>query len=254
MDLASATEAFARGYATARSLTYPYLAEPVHGLWLLRDRPARRRARSAELIGAQPDPDAIWQAADGIDESWAVSVVEPEDPEHPRAKPPAPGAYPASGLRRRGIEPLFVARPEAPAGEVGKPPTGIRIVRVHTAELAEQLRAANRGRRQLEPTDLTASRPARRLFAALGPDGPLGWVTSVHALPDAAFVASLFVLPAARRRGIGTALMQTLLHDATELGLLYSVLTASNAGALLYPRVGYRQIGTVHLFGPARTD
>jgi GNAT superfamily N-acetyltransferase len=254
MDLASATEAFARGYASARSLSYPYLPEHSHGLWLLRDRPARRRGRAAELVGAQPQPQAIWQAAAGIDESWAVSVVECEDPDQPRTKPAAPAQYAASGLRRRGIEPLFVARPgDARALLAGDPPAGVRLVRVRTAEMAERLRIANRGRRQVEPADLTSDRPLRRLFAALAGDEPLGWVTAIQARPDAAFVSNLFVLPAARRRGVGTALMQALLGDDAERCVRHSVLTASNAGALLYPRIGYRQIATVHLFGPARS-
>jgi predicted acetyltransferase len=60
----------------------------------------------------------------------------------------------------------------------------------------------------------------------------------------------MFVDPSHRRRGIGQALLSKMLWDDQAHGSKCSVLTATHAGALLYPRVGYERIGTLFMFGP----
>jgi predicted acetyltransferase len=56
------------------------------------------------------------------------------------------------------------------------------------------------------------------------------------------------VVAAQRRRGIGTALLAKMLRDDRAHGARQSVLLASHAGALLYPHVGYEQIGMLLMF------
>src|SRR5205085_2475048 len=46
-----------------------------------------------------------------------------------------------------------------------------------------------------------------------------------------------------RRKGIGRALLARMLRDDRDRKVVASVLLASHAGALLYPHVGYRQLG-----------
>ncbi|WP_258583812.1 hypothetical protein [Mesorhizobium sp. AR02] len=43
-----------------------------------------------------------------------------------------------------------------------------------------------------------------------------------------------------------------MLHDDRALGARCSVLAATHAGALLYPRMGYERIGMLLIFQPKR--
>ena len=62
----------------------------------------------------------------------------------------------------------------------------------------------------------------------------------------------MFVEPDFRRRGIGKSLLLRMLRDDRAAGATLSVLLASHAGALLYPTVGYQEIGKLLLFTPRR--
>jgi predicted acetyltransferase len=62
----------------------------------------------------------------------------------------------------------------------------------------------------------------------------------------------MYVAPAHRRHGIGGALLVKMLRDDRRLGFQQSVLLSSHTGALLYPRLGYRQIGLLYIFAPKR--
>jgi hypothetical protein len=46
--------------------------------------------------------------------------------------------------------------------------------------------------------------------------------------------------------------MSKMLHDDLALGSRCSVLAATHAGALLYPRMGYQRIGTLLIFQPKK--
>ena len=81
---------------------------------------------------------------------------------------------------------------------------------------------------------------------------PIGWVSSVATGSDARWVASLFVHPDYRRRGIGKSLMSAMLNEDARCGVAYSALLASQTGALLYPHLGYEQHGVLLLFHPPR--
>jgi GNAT superfamily N-acetyltransferase len=69
---------------------------------------------------------------------------------------------------------------------------------------------------------------------------------------DVGSVLNLYVRTEHRRKGIGTALMTTLLADDRRNRIVASTLLASHTGAKLYPRVGYRPIATLYLFGGKR--
>ena len=90
-----------------------------------------------------------------------------------------------------------------------------------------------------------------RQYVALEGDEIVGRVRSVDAI-GATWCADMYVSPSHRRRGIGQALLCRMLRDDRTRGSKSSVLTASHAGALLYPRVGYERIGTLLMFAPKR--
>jgi predicted acetyltransferase len=86
---------------------------------------------------------------------------------------------------------------------------------------------------------------------ALEGEDIVGRVRSVNAV-GATWCADMYVSPSHRRRGIGRALLSKMLQDDRARGSNCSVLTASHAGALLYPRVGYERIGTLFMFAPRK--
>jgi len=72
----------------------------------------------------------------------------------------------------------------------------------------------------------------------------LGAGAETVALPT---VRSVFVDPAAERRGIASSIMARLESDALDHGLREIVLTATLSGASLYERLGYRALGRERL-------
>ena len=63
------------------------------------------------------------------------------------------------------------------------------------------------------------------------------------AVDDATWVSNRYVEPKYRCRGIGRSLLARMLRDDRARGATALILLSSHAGALLYPAVGYEQIG-----------
>jgi GNAT superfamily N-acetyltransferase len=59
-------------------------------------------------------------------------------------------------------------------------------------------------------------------------------------------------MPAYRHRGIAAAMMRHILAEARAMGYSASMLLASDDGTPLYRRLGYRALGMVQVFVPAR--
>ena len=116
-----------------------------------------------------------------------------------------------------------------------------------TAELANRLTKVTR-KRQVLPEHLTKNAPLRQ-YVALDGEKPIGWVQSI-VVEDATWVSNMHVDPAYRRRGIGRSLLARMLRDDRAHGATFSALLSSHTGALLYPRVGYEQIGELLLYTP----
>jgi GNAT superfamily N-acetyltransferase len=121
---------------------------------------------------------------------------------------------------------------------------------VRTPSLAAQLGKVTRTR-PISSNLLGDDAPFRQYMALDGED-IVGRVRSVDAV-GATWCADMYVDPSHRRRGIGQVLLCRMLRDDRARGSKCSVLTASHAGALLYPRVRYERIGTLFLFAPKRT-
>ncbi|HMO26255.1 MAG TPA: GNAT family N-acetyltransferase, partial [Tepidisphaeraceae bacterium] len=123
----------------------------------------------------------------------------------------------------------------------------VRIERVCTPELLERLNRSA-GRAMIRREHLECPKQIR-VYAALDGDKPIGWVRSIM-VGNTAWCASVFVQPSHRRRGIARAMLVRMLRDDRAAGANASVLLASHTGALLYPVVGYRSLGTLIMFNP----
>jgi GNAT superfamily N-acetyltransferase len=241
-DIEAAVDVFVHGYSADRSRTFPYEASRVGPLWLMRDaeRKNPRDYRGEEWVVhdvAAPEADAIVRqhARSG----FAISVViANEDPDGPTR-----AAYKSLGYRLLRTEGFFVHR----LRQIPSPPAVASVERVQTAERAAQLGKIIR-RLPIADDLLGDSAPFRQYVAVDGAD-IVGRVRSLDAV-GATWCSSMYVEPSHRRRGIGQALMSKMLHDDRARGSRYSVLAATHAGALLYPRMGYERIGTLLIFAP----
>ena len=238
-----AIEVFARGFCFTRSFTHPYLAEQVGQIWVVRDAPRKRgEYRREEWISYGATPEKIDETARkhtrGRFAICAICGVNESDQ-------PLREGFKALNYRLGATEPIMVhelkriPRFEKPA----------KIVRVTTADLADRVNKAA-GARQILPEHLGKDSPLRQ-YVALVDDKPVGWVRSID-VEGATWCADMYVVPAFRRRGIARAMMAQMLRDDRAHGSKLAVLTASHAGARLYPIVGYKQIGTLMLYTPKR--
>jgi GNAT superfamily N-acetyltransferase len=240
----AAVEVFVRGFCAGRSRTHPYEIHRLEDLWVLRDAP-RRNPRDLRV------------------EEWVVAGVEPRRV-NALARRKAQGRYFVSafsldhdsgeclrdeykslGYRLLRTEPLFIHD----LRRIPRCTSPARIERVTTPARAAELGQVTRTR-PIPYEQLTDDAPFRQ-YVALRDEAIVGWVRSVDA-GLGAWVSNMHVLPAHRRRGIGRALLSRLLRDDREQGFASSVLLASHSGALLYPHLGYQQIGLLWLLAPRK--
>lgn len=249
-ELERAIEVFVRGFGLARSRTYPYAAERVGRGWVLRDAPRRDPAkyRREEWVGHGLAPAALYQLAETHTRGrYALCVVraDGEDPE------PIRSAYRDLGFRLGGAEPFLQHR----LADLPDPDPSIPIERVGTRAQAERLRTAGGPRL---PAQAFAADGTFRQYQAVLDGVPVGWVASIEVPAGgsepgtSAWCSEMFVAPTHRRRGIGRALLARMLRDDRDRGLRRSVLSASQAGALLYPTVGYERLGELLVYTPIR--
>ena len=238
-----AIEVFARGFCFTRSLTHPYLAERVGQIWVVRDAPRKRgEYRREEWIAHGVTPEEIDETARkhtrGRFAVCAIYGVNESDQ-------PLREGFKALNYRLGGTEPIMVHELK----RIPRFDSSVEILRVTTADLAERVNKAARSR-QVLPEHLAKDSPLRQ-YVALVDDKPVGWVRSID-VEQATWCSDMYVMPEFHRRGIARAMMAQMLRDDRAHGSKLAVLTASHAGAKLYPIVGYKQIGTLMLYTPKK--
>ena len=238
-----AIEVFARGFCFTRSFTHPYLADRVGQIWVVRDAPRKRgEYRREEWIAHGTTPEEIDATARKHTRGrFAVCAIHGVDESDQVLR----SGFKALGYRLGGTEPVMVHELK----RIPRFDSPVEIVRVTTVDLAEQVNKAARFR-QILPEHLVDDSPLRQ-YAALVDDKPVGWVRSID-VGQATWCADMYVVPEFRRRGIARAIMAQMLRDDRVHGSKLAVLTASHAGAKLYPIVGYRQIATLMLYTPKK--
>ena len=239
-----AIEVFARGFCFTRSFTHPYLAERVGENWVVRDAPRKRgEYRREEWIAYGVAPEEIHATARKHTRGrFAVCAIHRVD----ESDQPLRAGFKALNYRLGATEPVMVHELK----RIPRFDNPVEIVRVTTADLAERVNKAARFR-QILPEHLLDDSPLRQ-YAALVDDKPVGWVRSID-VEQATWCADMYVVPEFRRRGIARAMMAQMLRDDRAHGSELAVLTASHAGAKLYPIVGYRQIATLMLYTPKKS-
>jgi GNAT superfamily N-acetyltransferase len=183
---------------------------------------------------------AAWRQTRGRFFVCAVRGIDESD-EKLRA------SYKELGYCLLATEPLFVHRLK----KIPRAAAAVTIEQVRTPEMAARFGKATRSR-PVAPNCLTKDAPFRQ-YVALDGEELVGWVRSVHA-GDSTWCSNMVVRPSHRRRGIGSALLARMLRDDRARGFKQSVLLSSHTGALVYPRVGYEQIGLLLIFAPKKQN
>ncbi|MDE2999918.1 MAG: GNAT family N-acetyltransferase [Gemmatimonadota bacterium] len=238
-----ALEVFARGYSFTRSFTHPYPASREGGIWVVRDAPRKRgKYRREEWIAHGVDAEEIHRTAmKNTRGQFGICAIcaTGESDAGMRAD------FKALNYRLNSTEPVMVHR----LRRIPRLADPLPIERVLTAETADVLNRTTRIR-QILPEHLSPDAPLRQ-YVALENDAPVGWVQSIE-VDASTWCSNMHVAPAARRRGIGRALMCRMLRDDRSHGSQLAVLTATHTGALLYSAVGYVQIGTLLFYTPKK--
>lgn len=142
-------------------------------------------------------------------------------------------------------------------------PAGVTVERVRTREALEDwVRAFGGGfgvdearlaeYRRL-PLSVAPAESAFRYYLARAGGAPVA--TSMwFPAEDAAVIDEIATAPALRRRGIGTAVTHAALRDAQVMGYRTAVLVASDAGARIYRRLGFKPYGRRHIYLQSSTD
>ena len=241
-----ALEVFVLGHCAVRSRTFPYEANRVGPVWVMRDAPRRRPRdyRKEEWIAHDVDPKEVDRIARRYTRGrfFVGAMLAQGEPDEPIRT-----AYKALGYRLLTSEGFFVQRLK----RIPASPCAALIARVRTPRLADRLAKVTRTRPI--PRDLLTDASPMRQYVALDGEDIVGRVRSLDAA-GGTWCADMYVSASHRRCGIGRALLTKMLRDDRTRGSKSSVLTASHTGALLYPHVGYERIGTLYMFAPRRAS
>jgi len=130
------------------------------------------------------------------------------------------------------------ARPPAPT-----PPPGITIGLVDDPPLLVPPTTERRRKRRDGEKAIAQFKPRPVWYAAARAGDKVVGRTTLLAGAETAGVYDVDVIREFRGRGIGTALVNTVLAQAKHLGYRSAVLSATGMGFNVYQRAGFREVG-----------
>ena len=126
----------------------------------------------------------------------------------------------------------------------------IPIVRIADQAHADAIGKAWR-RKQILSRDIGDENAIHRVYTIHDGQKYIGSCGSIR-VGNSSWISSLYVDADYRRKGLGTALMTRVMSDDRALGITKSVLLASHTGAMLYPQIGFHQLGTLYIYNPPK--
>ena len=245
MTLERAIDVFGEGFGYTRTFTHPFEYVRVGKLRVMRDKGRTKGTERVQEIlayGLPPD-EAVAEIRHYAPSKFFLCAIHDLGVDEVQIKE----RFKSHGFRLHGREPMFVRNVNQPL-ESDQP---WKVRRVSTLFDAEAIRKV--AGRQVLDEDIHDGDAKLRLYGCFDDDEPIGWVRSIRTHGDAAWVSNLHVVEPYRRRGVGSALMATMLQEDRKYGVQWSVLLASGAGAKLYPSLGYQQIGLLQMFSPIKS-
>lgn len=239
MTLEVATEIFVQAFSKGRSKTHPYLATRHNDLWVMRDGPGKKgNPRKIEVVACNLSPGETIRQVRELNLGWhflCAAYASESDFAETRKE------CKAHGYRALGTEWYFVHNLDPTRVPILESDPPVRLVT--SREQYATIQHRNRQPR--------AYRGDESRQYCIWDDFDFGWVHSVPHGPDN-WVSDLYVHQEFRGRGFGKALMSKLLLDDIALGVRSSVLVSSAAGRKIYPQLGYKEIGVLHVMCPAK--
>ena len=243
----AAIETFAGGWCYTRSFTHPYLATRLTPQVLqLHDAPrsnpnADVRRDEFVCFGCSPR-EALEISASAALGNFAICFVLPAGVDDTEVRK----EFKALGCRLGATEAFM----DNTLAHIEATEPIIPIVRIADQAHADAIGKAWR-RKQILSTDIGNENAVHRVYTIHDGEKYIGSCGSIR-VGDASWISSLYVDAAYRRKGLGTALMTRVMADDRAQGINKSVLLASHTGALLYPKLGFTQIGTLYIYNPSR--
>jgi GNAT superfamily N-acetyltransferase len=244
LKIDEALEGFARGFCFTRSFTHPYVPEKIGRVWVVRDAPRQSGDYRGEeyILHGLTAKEVDRMARKHTRGRFSVCALSAAGEDGDALKED----YKKLGYRLQCTEPMMVHSLKR-IPDFKEP---ARTERVTTQAVADELAKAARSR-QILPEHFAGDSPLRQYVARID-DEIVGWVRSVL-VNDMGWCSNMFVKPEFRRRGIARSLLARMLREDKSRGAKAAVLMASHTGAMLYPVVGYEQIGTLYVFKLPRT-
>src|SRR5262245_65295309 len=163
-DIEFAIEVFVHGHSAGKSRTFPYAAQRIERLWVMRDAPRKnpRDYRKEEWIAHAMDPRDAHAIARRHSRGrfFIGAIVRDGEPDAAIRS-----AYRSLGYRLLATEGFFLQRLK----RIPRPASQVLIKRVRTSELATRLGQATRSRPTPRPF-LAEEAPSRRNVALPGED------------------------------------------------------------------------------------
>jgi len=230
-----AIEIFVNAYCLAKSRTHPYVSSRHGDLWVMRDGPGKKRdPRKIEVVTHGIAPAEVVRQVQDLALGWHfVSYLHENQEDLTKIR----SQFRAIGYRAIATEWLFVHDLNDILPATSEPPAKL----IDSPELLATIK-----QRASHPAKLRAG---IRLYGVWDEEGDKGWVQSVP-FGKSAWTANLYVHEQFRRHGYASSLMCLLLQDDKRLGFEANVLLASTAGAKLYPKLGFKELGTLQIFCP----
>ncbi|MBL8059339.1 MAG: GNAT family N-acetyltransferase [Chthonomonas sp.] len=232
MTLERAIDITAHAFAIRKSRHHPYLVRNIDGLWVLRDKGPKKEPRKSEVFVADLSPEDIVARVSRNDLGWHF-LCACHGPESDEAT--FKNEVKKLGYRAAATEWIFTHD----LAEIPTIESDPAVVHYETQEEIDKI-----GDNRWKPIKVENGR-----FYGLADPLIFGMVESMR-MGDDAYVADLYVRKERRGKGYGSALMSALLKGDKASGVRESVLVASTDGRKLYPKLGYKEIGVMHVFTP----
>lgn len=242
-EIPPAIEVFVRGFCETKSRTWPYEFSQINGVWVLRDaeRKNAKHYRKEEWIAWNHPAEKVDETARSATRGrYFLCPVIGNDDSAEELKT----AYKQLGYRLLSTEPLFVHDLK----RIPKSTADVIIQLMRTEEHA--IAYGKFSKTRPVPTE-ELTNDSYRQYLAWHNDEIVGCVRSVET-PYGNWCSNLFVTLTHRRRGIARSLLSQLLRDIRKRGASRNVLLSTHTGALVYPNLGYQQIGTLFIFAPKK--
>jgi len=243
----AAIETFAGGFCYTRSFTHPYVATRLTPQVLqLHDGPrsnpnADVRRDEFVCFGCSPS-EALAISASAATGNYAICFVLQLGADDTEVRK----EFKALGCRLGATEAFM----DNDVPEILATEPIIPIVRIADQAHADAIGKAWR-RKQILSRDIGNEDAVHRVYTIHDGSKFIGSCGSIR-VGHASWISSLYVDAGYRRKGLGTALMTRVMADERALGIRKSVLLASHTGAMLYPTVGFSQLGTLYIYNPPR--